>query len=98
MGDGVITVRDDVQAYADGTVASVRVLSVPESACFPEGVKYAFHYGEVGVEHPVVRFDNHHGFHELHVGAKTYEIEYPGLRSLYRAWRAALPPEKRPDW
>ncbi|QCC52812.1 toxin-antitoxin system TumE family protein [Halapricum salinum] len=98
MGGDVTVVRDETSAYDDDTVASVRVLSVPTSEQYPQGVKYAFHYGKAGAEDPVVRFDNHHGPHELHLGSETYEIEYPGLEMLYEAWRAALPPEKRIDW
>jgi hypothetical protein len=96
--DDVTVVRDEIEVYDDGTVARVRVLRVPTSPRFEEGIKYAFHYGEAGAENPVVRFDNHHGGHELHLGATTFEIDFPGLQPLYRAWRAALPPEKRPDW
>lgn len=97
-GDDVTVVRDETEVYADGTVARVRVLPVPVSERFPEGVKYAFHYGAAGAESPVVRFDNHHGPHELHLGERTFEVEFTGLESLYRAWRAALPSEKRADW
>ena len=74
------------------------MLAVSRSDRFPEGIKYAFHYGETGADHPIIRFDNHHGVHELHLGAVTYEIDFPGLAALYRAWRAALPEEKRADW
>lgn len=90
--------RDEIQAYDDGQVARVRVLAVPVSERFPEGVKYAFHYGDADGEHPIIRFDNHHATHELHIGADTYDIDFPGLAALYEAWRAALPPEKRVDW
>jgi hypothetical protein len=96
--DDVTVVRDEIEAYDDGTVARVRVLRVPTSERFEEGLKYAFHYGEAGAADPVIRFDNHHGLHELHVGETTYEIDFPGLQPLYRAWRAALSPEKRADW
>lgn len=96
--DDVTVVRDEIEAYDDGTVARVRVLQVPTSPRFEDGIKYAFHYGEAGAEDPVIRFDNHHGTHELHLGETTYEIDFPGLAPLYRAWQAALPPEKRPDW
>ncbi|EMA31700.1 toxin-antitoxin system TumE family protein [Halobiforma nitratireducens] len=98
MTDDVTAVRDETEAYTDGTVARVRVLVVPESEKFPEGIKYAFHYGEAGADDPVIRFDNHHGVHELHLNAEVFEIDYPGLQALYRAWRAALPPKKRDDW
>lgn len=98
MGDDVVALRDEIEAYDDGHVARVRVLAVPESDRFPDGIKYAFHYGEAGVADPIIRFDNHHGVHELHIGEQIYEIAFPGLQALYRAWRAALPPEKRADW
>jgi hypothetical protein len=98
MGSDVTVVRDERSAYDDGTVASVRVLSVPASDQYPDGTKYAFHYGEAGGDNPIIRFDNHHGPHELHIGPDTYEIDFPGLESLYEAWRAALPAEKRADW
>jgi hypothetical protein len=68
MGDDVAVLRDEIEAYSDGTVARVRILAVPESDRFPDGVKYAFHYGVAGTEQPIVRFDNHHGPHELHLG------------------------------
>jgi hypothetical protein len=98
MGDDVVVLEDETAAYDDGTVAKARVLSVPESERFPEGLKYAFHYGEAGGDEPIVRFDNYHGPHELHIGGGTFEFEFRGLQPLYRAWRAALPAEKRRDW
>ncbi|UHQ96432.1 toxin-antitoxin system TumE family protein [Natrinema halophilum] len=98
MSDDVTVVRDEIEAYADGTVARVRVLAVPKSTKFPEEVKYSFHYGVAGGENPYIRLDNHHGVHELHLGSRTYEGDFPGLQTLYRAWRAALPFEKRTDW
>nr|WP_254921818.1 DUF6516 family protein [Halorubrum ezzemoulense] len=75
-----------------------RVLSVPTSDRFEDGIKYAHHYGEAGADDPIIRFDNHHGVHELHLGGETFEIDYPGLAEIFRAWRAALPEEKRDDW
>jgi len=98
MSDDVTVLEDEIEVYADNTVARIRVLDVPESDKFPEGVKYAFHYGEAGGDTPIIRFDNHHGVHELHTGPHVYEIDYPGLDAIYRAWRAALPEEKRTDW
>ncbi|WP_254761496.1 toxin-antitoxin system TumE family protein [Natrinema marinum] len=98
MSDDVTVVRDEIEAYADGTIARVRVLAVPESKKFTEGLKYAFHYGEAGADDPFIRFDNHHGVHELHLGSETVETDYPGLQMLYRTWRAALPFDKRDDW
>jgi len=98
MGDDVTVLEDEIQAYDDGTVGKVRVLAVPESDRFPTGIKYAFHCGEAGAERPIIRFDNHHGPHELHIAGQIFEIDFPGLQPLYRAWRAALPSEKRDDW
>lgn len=98
MGDDVEVLEDEIQAYNDGTVARIRVLGVPESDRFPDGIKYAFHYGEAGADNPIIRFDNHHGPHELHIANQVFEIEFDGLQPLYQAWRAALPIEKRFDW
>lgn len=98
MGDDVTVLRDEIEAYSDGTVARVRILAIPESDRFPDGIKYAFHYGVAGAEHPIVRFDNHHGPDELHVGESTFEIEEFAISDCYRAWRAALPAKKRTDW
>ncbi|WP_254533510.1 toxin-antitoxin system TumE family protein [Natrinema gelatinilyticum] len=98
MNDDVTVVRDEIEAYADGTVARVRVLSIPKSTKFPEGIKYAFHYGNAGDEDPFIRFDNHHGVHELHLGSRTFETDFPGLQTLYRTGLTALPYEKRADW
>lgn len=96
--DDATVLRDEIEAYDDGTVPRVRVLSVPASERFPDSIKYAFHYGVAGAESPLLRFDNHHGPHELHIRSTTYEIDYPGLQALYRAWRAGLPSTKRDDW
>ena len=98
MGDDVEVLEDEIQAYDDGTVVRIRILDVPDSDQYPEGVKYAFHYGEAGADDPIIRFDNHHGPYELHIAGQVFEIEYDGLAQLYRAWRAALPPEKRIEW
>ena len=92
------TLRDEIAAYDDGTVARVRVLCLPSSPRFQEGLTYAFQYGEAGGRSPIIRFDNHHGDHELHIAETTYDIEFPGLGPLYRAWQAALPTDKRREW
>ncbi|MFB6083790.1 MAG: DUF6516 family protein [Halorientalis sp.] len=98
MDDDVTVLKDEISAYDDGTVARARVLEVPQSDRFPDGIKYAFHCGEAGSGDPIIRFDNHHGPHEPHLDTEAFEIDFPGLQQLYRAWRAALPPEKRCDW
>lgn len=48
MDDDVVVAVDEIEAYDDGTVARIRVLRVPESSRFPDGLKYAFHYGTAG--------------------------------------------------
>lgn len=98
MSDDVTVLEDEIKAYADGTVARVRVLAVPSSEKFKEGIKYTYHYGEAGADEPIIRFDNHHGPHELHLGTETFELDFRGLAETYRSWRAALPAEKRADW
>jgi hypothetical protein len=98
MDEDVTVLRDEIEAYDDGTVVRVRVLSVPSSEKFPSGIKYSFHYGEAGADHPIVRYDNHHGPHELHRGSTVEEIEFPGLQQLYQQWRSELPDDKQDDW
>lgn len=98
MGEDVTVLRDEIEAYEDGTVARVRVLAVPNSDQYPEGIKYAFHYGEAGADNPIIRYDNHHGPHEVHRGPETEEIDFPGLQLLYQRWQAELPEQKRNDW
>lgn len=98
MGEDVTVLQDEIEAYDDGTVARVRVLAVPTSDRFPEGLKYAFHYGEAGGDTPIVRYDNHHGPHEVHRGSNVDEIDFPGLQELYRRWRSELPADKQADW
>lgn len=100
MSDDVVALVDRSKVYEDGTVVQVRILSVPESDRFPDGVKYGFHYGRTrGTDDPMIRFDNHHGGHELHVGENRFELEdFPGFESIARCFVAALPASKRDDW
>lgn len=99
MDDAVSVLEDRSKVYGDGTVVQVRLLSVPESDRFPEGIKYAFHYGRTTGDEPICRFDNHHGDHELHIGDNTYVLDsFPGFRTLGACFKAALPPAKRADW
>lgn len=98
MDEDVTILQDDIEAYDDGTVARVRVLSVPTSDRFPEGIKYAFHYGKAGADNPIVRYDNHHGPHEVHCGSDVDTVDFPGVQELYRQWRSELPADKQTDW
>ena len=43
MGDDVAVLEDEIQAYDDGTVVRIRILDVPVSDQYPDGIKYAFH-------------------------------------------------------
>ena len=98
MTDDVTVLREAETVYDDGTVVSIRLLSVPVSETFPMGIKYKYHYGEAGATNPIIRFDNHHGPHELHLDDETFEIEFPGFTLLTECFRTALPSEKRRDW
>ncbi|MDB2293819.1 hypothetical protein PM085_16330 [Halorubrum ezzemoulense] len=53
---------------------------------------------EAGTDDPIIRFDNHHSVHELRLSSEIFEIDYPGLTEILRAWWAALLEEKRDDW
>ncbi|GAA0524567.1 hypothetical protein GCM10008992_26310 [Halorubrum aquaticum] len=53
MSDDVTVLEDEIEAYADVTVARVRVLSVPTSDRFEDGIKYAYHYSEAGADDPI---------------------------------------------
>lgn len=63
-GDGDVGVERDRRREFGDRIVRIRVLRVPVSAQFPEGVKYASHFGEKGADDPILRYDNHHGIHE----------------------------------
>ena len=46
--EDVRVLGDTERRFEDGTVLRVRVLAVPDSEKFPEGVKYRLHYGTDG--------------------------------------------------
>lgn len=76
------------------TVEEVKIMRVPQSDKYPEGVKYRMHYGHIGDEDdPIIRYDNSHGRHEKHTGDDVEEIEFPGLASLYDRFVEHLPDE-----
>lgn len=77
-------IEQDLRRDLGNAVIRIRILRVPESDKFPEGVKYTFHYGEKGSDDPIARYDNHHGVHERHEGNTVEEIEYPGTEALLR--------------
>jgi len=84
---GVRVLEDTKRHFEDGTVLRVRVLAVPNSEKFPDGVKYRLHYGtEHGTTH--VRYDNSHGEHERHtLDGRDEEYEFPGYDEVQeRFW------------
>jgi len=72
-------------------IVKLRVLRVPNSEKFPEGIKYAYHYGKKGEGHPYLRYDNHHGVHERHEGGHVEEIDFPGYETLLAQFVSEIP-------
>ncbi len=68
---------------ASGAIVEVFIHGDADPSLYPGGVKYRLHYGYPGDEHPIVRFDNRHGYHEIHEGPDTEEFEYEGPHDLY---------------
>jgi hypothetical protein len=93
--DDVKVVRDRRRDFGDRLVR-IRVLRVPESETYPEGIKYAYHYGEKDADVPILRYDNHHGTHERHVGTSVAPIEFPGHEKLLRRFISELPDDLSP--
>jgi hypothetical protein len=85
--DDVHVLEDTERRFADGTVLRVRVLAVPESEKFPDGIKYRLHYGTDEGE-TLVRYDNSHGVHERHTtDGLDDDYEFPGYEALQtRFW------------
>lgn len=85
----VQVVRDYTREYPDGTIENVRILRVPESEKFPEGIKDRLHYGTKDGD-TLLRYDNSHGVHERHTGNDVEYIEFDGIASLYRRFVAEI--------
>jgi hypothetical protein len=87
--DDVRVVEDTERRFEDGGVLRVRVLSVPQSEKFPDGVKYRLHYG-TDADETVIRYDNSHGHHERHTAEGLDEdYEFPGYNAVQRRfWEA----------
>lgn len=82
--DDVRVLEDTERRFADGTVLRVRVLAVPESEKFPNGVKYRLHYGTDEGD-TLVRYDNSHGVHERHTPEGIDEdYEFPGYEAVQK--------------
>jgi hypothetical protein len=93
--DSVTVVRDRRRDFGDHIVR-IRVLSVPTSEQFPDGIKYAFHYGRKGAAEPILRYDNYHGLHERHEGTEVAVIEFPGYEQLLDRFIDELPADHAP--
>ena len=87
MSPEVHVLEDTEQRFADGTVLRVRVLAVPASEKFSDGVKYRLHYGTDDGE-TIVRYDNSHGFHERHTAeGRDVDYEFSGYDEIQaRFW------------
>jgi hypothetical protein len=85
--DDVRVLEDTERYFADGTVLRVRVLAVPESDKFPDGIKYRLHYGTEDGE-TVIRYDNSHGVHERHTrDGLDEDYTFPGYDAIQvRFW------------
>lgn len=86
--DGGVDVLEDTRRdFTDGTVLRVRILAVPESEKFPEGVKYRLHYGTKDGE-TLIRYDNSHGVHERHTAeGLDDDYNFPGFDAVQdRFW------------
>ena len=87
--DDSVTVPIDERRDVEDSVIRIRVLDVPESDKFPEGIKYTFHYGEKGGD-TILRYDNHHGVHERHDSTGTDTIDFPGFEPLLRRFQREI--------
>ena len=97
MADGdVEVVRDRRRDFGD-EVVRIRVIRVPESETFPEGIKYAFHYGRKDGDDPLLRYDNHHGVHERHSGSELEESNFQEPRRCSDGSFANSPTTFHPD-
>ena len=83
----------DQRRNFDDTYAEVSAWSVPESARFPEGVKYSMQYGETETGDTIFRYDNfpdhpdappHHKHTE---SGDVTGVDFEGVRELYKRFR-----------
>lgn len=88
--DGDITVVQNRRFDFGDEIVKIRILRVPKSEKFPDGIKYGFHYGKKGTAEPYLRYDNHHGTHERHKGDRVEEIEFPGYEALLQRFRREI--------
>lgn len=75
---------EDYTDYEAEMVESVTIRTTTDST-YNSGWKYSLHFGEVGAEEPVVRYDNAHEDskgHERHTKDGVQIIEFPGMEEL----------------
>lgn len=87
--DDVVTRRDYRREDSQGRIIRVKIMEVPRSEKFPDRVKYRMHYGTKDGD-TLLRYDNSHGVHERHTPTETEKIDFPGIATLYRMFRAEI--------
>lgn len=87
--DEVPVLFDYRREVAPDRLIRVNVLDVPESAKFPEGIKYRMHFGRKDGT-TLLRCDNSHGHDEQHTENSLETIEFPGLAALYDRFRIEI--------
>ena len=78
-------------------IVAVTVWRVPESEAYPEGVKYAMHYGTKAGD-TILRYDNAHPEgkgHERHTPDGVTEIDFPGWEALLTRFRTEVMEHER---
>lgn len=76
---------EDYTDYTEGMVEAVTIRHTSDSS-HPCGWKYSLHFGAVGADDPVVRYDNSHELskgHECHTNDGVEIIEFPGMKELH---------------
>lgn len=80
----VRVLEDTERRFEYGTVLHIRVLSVPASEKFPDGVKYRLHYRTEAGD-MLIRYGNSHGHHERHTADGLDEsYEFPSYDAVQR--------------
>lgn len=90
--EGDVEVIRDFHREAETHIIRVKLMRVPESEKFPEGVKYRLHYGTPDGD-TLLRYDNSHGVHERHSAPDPNDpdlIDFPGLEALYRRFMGEI--------
>lgn len=74
---------DEKHTDAEGGIVQVRVLSIPASPDFPEGVRYRLAYVQPGRTQPSILYDNHRGKgHHRHYGEVEEDYQFRDVQKL----------------